>query len=368
MGPMIFSPNKEETERLLDYEATRRGENKPWHPAARFATGALVTVFVVSAHANLSEIKPTRLLARTHRLTIPFRRNSQTLFITAIVEAPYEGIGEQGTFAASAAPASKARLSGNTDAPAAAAAAPVAVLRGIQTRENAVARRDRCAGMSNATVCDSTNGCEHWRGECQVQCGTLATAEACGVTAKCDWDEAYHVCNSRRPPTCESSNTRSLCIATRFCQWDAIEAKCGDATWKCEDLKDEAHCSRSTEPRCVWSGDDDGGGSCSDLRQCEAIALPQECPTHHGCAFSQSKNQCISLSALAGDKPVCRGSADCGVPFTFCNADYGVRGFCQNCLPIIGDGIDQCDNIARVPAPGAGECRSACFPPKKGGQ
>ena len=40
----------------------------------------------------------------------------------------------------------------------------------------------------------------------------------------------------------------------------------------------------------------------------------------------------------------------------------------QNCLPIIGDGIDQCDNIARVPAPGAGECRSACFPPKKGGQ
>ena len=75
-----------------------------------------------SAHANLSEIKPTRLLARTHRLTIPFRRNSQTLFITAIVEAPYEGIGEQGTFAASAAPASKARLSGHTDAPAAAAA------------------------------------------------------------------------------------------------------------------------------------------------------------------------------------------------------------------------------------------------------
>jgi len=57
MGPMIFSPNKDETERLLDYEATRRGENKPWHPAARFATGALDTVFVVSAHANLSERK-----------------------------------------------------------------------------------------------------------------------------------------------------------------------------------------------------------------------------------------------------------------------------------------------------------------------
>ena len=73
-----------------------------------------------SAHANLSEIKPPRLLARTHRLTISFRRNSQTLFITAIVEAPYEGIGEQGTFAASAAPASAASLSGNTDAPVAA--------------------------------------------------------------------------------------------------------------------------------------------------------------------------------------------------------------------------------------------------------
>ena len=89
-----------------------------------------------SAHANLSEIKPTRLLARTHRLTISFRRNSQTLFITAIVEAPYEGIGEQGTFAASAAPASgHASLSGHTDAPAAAAAAnKIAVLLRITSR------------------------------------------------------------------------------------------------------------------------------------------------------------------------------------------------------------------------------------------
>lgn len=54
MGPMLFSPNKDETERLLDYETTRRGEDKPWHPAARFATGALVTVFVVRARMRIS--------------------------------------------------------------------------------------------------------------------------------------------------------------------------------------------------------------------------------------------------------------------------------------------------------------------------
>jgi hypothetical protein len=60
MGPMLFSPNKDETERLLDYEATRRGEDKPWHPAARFATGALVTVFVVRARMRISPRKNRR--------------------------------------------------------------------------------------------------------------------------------------------------------------------------------------------------------------------------------------------------------------------------------------------------------------------
>ena len=381
MGPMLFSPAKGETERLLDYGTTRAGDNKPWHPAARFATGALVTVFAVRVPASSDETDAAPRACVCPTLTVLSRPPySQTLFIFAIVEAPYEGIGEQGTFATSTKPSS-ASLSGHDDAPKSqpVAVTPAAAVArvGIQTRENAVARRDRCAGMgSNATVCAGTNGCETWRGECQVQCNTLATEDACGVSAKCQWDDTYHTCNSRKLPTCTSSNTRALCIATRFCEWDAIEATCGDATWRCEDLKDAAHCSRSDSPRCVWSASDDdddadaspNGGTCSDLRQCEAIALPQECPTHHGCAFSQSKNQCISLSALAGDKPVCRTSADCDVPDTFCNGDYGPRGFCQNCLPIIGDGIESCDDIARVPATGAKECRSACFPPKRGGQ
>ncbi len=52
MGPMLFSPAKGETERLLDYGTTRAGDNKPWHPAARFATGALVTVFAVRVPAR----------------------------------------------------------------------------------------------------------------------------------------------------------------------------------------------------------------------------------------------------------------------------------------------------------------------------
>ena len=55
MGPMLFSPAKGETERLLDYETTRAGDNKPWHPAARFATGALVTVFAVRVPASSDE-------------------------------------------------------------------------------------------------------------------------------------------------------------------------------------------------------------------------------------------------------------------------------------------------------------------------
>ena len=262
MGPMLFSPAKGETERLLDYGTTRAGDNKPWHPAARFATGALVTVFAVRVPASSDETDAAPRACMCPTLTVLSRPPySQTLFIFAIVEAPYEGIGEQGTFATSTKPSS-ASLSGHDDAPKSqpVAVTPAAAVArvGIQTRENAVARRDRCAGMgSNATVCAGTNGCETWRGECQVQCNTLATEDACGVSAKCEWDDTYHSCNSRKLPTCTSSNTRALCIATRFCEWDAIEATCGDATWRCEDLKDAAHCSRSDSPRCVWSASDD---------------------------------------------------------------------------------------------------------------
>ena len=250
---MLFSPAKGETERLLDYGTTRAGENKPWHPAARFATGALVTVFAVRVPASSDETDAAPRACMCPTLTVLSRPPySQTLFIFAIVEAPYEGIGEQGTFATSTKP-SAASLSGHDDAPKSqpVAVTPAAAVArvGIQTRENAVARRDRCAGMgSNATVCVGTNGCETWRGECQVQCNTLATEDACGVSAKCEWDATYHSCNSRKLPTCTSSNTRALCIATRFCEWDAIEATCGDATWRCEDLKDAAHCSRSDSP------------------------------------------------------------------------------------------------------------------------
>ena len=59
---------------------------------------------------------------------------------------------------------------------------------------------------------------------------------------------------------------------------------------------------------------------------------------------------------------MCVRSEDCDVADTFCNMDFGSKGYCQNCLPLAGDGAGVCDDDAKVAAPGRGECRMACFP------
>jgi hypothetical protein len=163
------------------------------------------------------------------------------------------------------------------------------------------------------------------------------------------------------------------CAATKFCEWNADAETCEEARYSCEDLTDRAHCERSAQPECAWKDADDGdeeeenllsppsGGSCADLRQCETIALPRECATHRGCAFSQAAGACVSLNVVAADKAVCVSSSECPVADTFCNMDFGSKGYCQNCLPLVERGVGVCADEAFVAAPAAEECAGACF-------
>ena len=102
--------------------------------------------------------------------------------------------------------------------------------------------------------------------------------------------------------------------------------------------------------------------ACTDLKQCEAIHLPVDCPGHKGCAFSQSKGACVSLSVVAENQPVCISSAECTVAETFCNMDFGAKGYCQNCLPLKArGGVQACYDDKVVAKPGAKQCAEACF-------
>ena len=228
----------------------------------------------------------------------------------------------------------------------------------VVTAADARERQETCFASSDADECDATVGCDYWEGRCGIDCGRLATSDACAVSDGCGWDERTRHC-SWRLPECGPAADAAHCDATKFCTYDIANERCVSRTYECGDLESEDACKRSETPRCAWNSEE---GTCADLRQCETIRLPRDCPTHKGCAYSQSRGACVSLGDFARDKPMCVRSEDCDVADTFCNMDFGSKGYCQNCLPLVGDGVEVCDDDAKVAAPGTGECRMACFP------
>jgi len=223
------------------------------------------------------------------------------------------------------------------------------------------------APAGDVGACEAVLGCEYWNGACGLSCARLATGPACHEASGCAWDEQKLHCGWAHP-TCDAVHLPTHCAATKFCEWNADAATCERASYACEDLTDRERCERSAQPECAWNEADDdvdnnteGSGSCADLRQCETIALPRECATHRGCAFSQAASLCVSLNVVAADKAMCVSSVECPVADTFCNMDFGSKGYCQNCLPLVERGVGVCADEAFVAAPAAEECAGACF-------
>jgi hypothetical protein len=75
----------------------------------------------------------------------------------------------------------------------------------------------------------------------------------------------------------------------------------------------------------------------------------------------------VSLNQVAVDKAMCVTSSQCAVADTFCNLDFGSKGYCQNCLPLVERGKEVCVDDIVVAAPAAQECKDACFAPDVGG-
>ena len=226
------------------------------------------------------------------------------------------------------------------------------------------------APVGDVGACEAVLGCEYWNGACGLSCARLATGPACHEASGCAWDEEKLHCGWAHP-TCDAVHLATHCAATKFCEWNADTETCARASYACEDLTDRTHCERSAQPECAWNGADKGGdgaedggipaGLCADLRQCETIVLPSECATHRGCAFSQAAGSCVSLNVVAADKAMCASSGDCPVADTFCNMDFGSKGYCQNCLPLAERGVGVCADETLVAAPATGECARACF-------
>ena len=242
----------------------------------------------------------------------------------------------------------------------------------VVTAADALARQLECTAVmtteeisdaERSESCAAIAGCDFWGGACGMDCGRLATAEACGASDGCAWDETHRHCGWAAPACAASSAAPEHCDSSAFCQYDAGARACVDATYACEDLGDAASCARSAAPQCAWNEEGGGsgsdGGACADLRQCETIKLPRDCAAHRGCAFSQSGGACVSLSVVAEDKPMCVANEDCAVADTFCNLDFGNVGYCQNCLPI--EGAEVCDDVTRVAGVAAGMCKRGCF-------
>ena len=97
------------------------------------------------------------------------------------------------------------------------------------------------------------------------------------------------------------------------------------------------------------------------MKPCASILLPVDCPAHAGCAFSQSAGACVALAAVAASRHVCAAEGDCTVTDTFCNMDYGTKGYCQSCLPLRARGSAVCSNDTAVAGSGAKMCAAACF-------
>lgn len=202
----------------------------------------------------------------------------------------------------------------------------------VVTAADARERQETCFASSVADECDAIVGCEYWEGRCGIDCGRLATLDACAVSDGCGWDERTRHC-SWRLPECGPAADAAHCDATKFCRHDAATGRCVSRTYECGDLESEDACKRSETPKCMWNSEE---GTCADLRQCETIRLPRDCPTHKGCAYSQSRGACVSLGDFARDKPMCVRSEDCAVADTFCNMDFGSKGYCQELSPAGG--------------------------------
>ena len=112
-------------------------------------------------------------------------------------------------------------------------------------------------------------------------------------------------------------------------------------------------------PRCAWNPE--AAGDCYDLKSCPSINLPKSCLMERGCVYSQVQGVCLQLSVAQRKHSICVSSGNCTVADTFCNMDYGKKGYCQNCVPITNVGRAQCDNTKVVVASGAAECKAACF-------
>lgn len=288
----------------------------------------------------------------------------------------------------------------------------------IVTAADATARQSLCGAQEGAPACDAVAGCEFWNERCGVDCQRLATSDACVVSEGCSWDGAHRHC-TWQVPNCTAVSSPSHCGATKLCAYNASavgqrltrrrddrrahacitglsprvvtgssprvitgaifyflvinnynkvndadgrpsrRGECQAARRTCADIGDDATCKRSPDPRCVWNSE---SKACADLKECEAILLPADCPGHKGCAFSQSKGACVSLTVVAASQPVCVSSSECAVAETFCNMDFGSKGYCQNCLPLKAlGGVEVCDDDKVVARPAAAMCKAACF-------
>ena len=227
----------------------------------------------------------------------------------------------------------------------------------IVTAADAQQRQAQCTGVVNASTCDAQAGCEFWNGTCGIDCQRLAAEGACTASAACDWDLAGRHC-SWKGPDCATITSEVHCITTKLCSYNSSAAKCQTAQLECSGYGDAKTCARSTAPVCAWNSE---FGTCADVKPCENITLPVDCTAHKGCAYSQSTEVCVNVSVAAETKPICASSTDCTEARTFCNMDFGTKGYCQNCLTLETRGVAVCEDTGVVAKPAAKSCKSACF-------
>ena len=211
------------------------------------------------------------------------------------------------------------------------------------------------APVGDVGACEAVLGCEHWNGACGLSCARLATGPACHEASGCAWDDEKLHCGWAHP-TCDAVRFSTHCAATKFCEWNADAETCEEARYSCEDLTDRARAasaprSRSARGRMRTTRRRRSRALiCGSARRSRCLG---ECAAHRGCAFSQAAGACVSLNVVAADKAVCVSSSECPVADTFCNMDFGSKGYCQNCLPLAERGVGVCADEATVAAPAA---------------
>ena len=154
---------------------------------------------------------------------------------------------------------------------------------------------------------------------------------------------------------------RALLDALRGDQVLRVERGCRDVRGGALLVRGLDDRARRAPAQPEWKDADD-----AEEEESQALAAVRddrcpECAAHRGCAFSQAAGACVSLNVVAADKAVCVSSSECPVADTFCNMDFGSKGYCQNCLPLAERGVGVCADEATVAAPAAEECARACF-------